>query len=325
VHHDYSNYRIIHSNARTAKYTHSTYAVLLSDYEIRVAQSTIIPNKILPQLVAYAVTWTIQMKISKFRTLAKSELSIEWIVKGLISAGSFTYLVGPAGSGKSMLCVQLCNAIQQGKKFLGMQTTQHNCLYLQADAGSMEWKYQVESLAPESEAWTVYELNRGFLDKPEDVEQIRKLVWGDYDETSPYYPALRRQKFTFIIIDCLTAVTSQDLNTKTATEHILKNIERIVTRKVQAPNGEASIERIHFVLIHHPQSGPTRGTLAGSGSKVWGALCGTMFTLANNILILEKSKVLDKAEYMLERESNGAWVLADTEEFSFNDALKVPF
>src|SRR5262245_4929226 len=44
--------------------------------------------------------------IQTFRALGHSDLHIEWIVDGLLSPGGWTFLVGEAGSGKSMLMVQ---------------------------------------------------------------------------------------------------------------------------------------------------------------------------------------------------------------------------
>ncbi len=266
------------------------------------------------------------MKLSTMKTLAKANINIQWIVEDLISPGSFTYLVGPAGSGKSMMCIQLCKALQEGKSFLDMKTTKQNCLYIQADAGSAEWRSQVSGIAPESEAWTLYEIENGFLDREEDITRLHNIVWGDYPKDSSLFFNLKGQRMTFVVLDCLTALTDNDLNTKTGMSKVLHSIDRIVTRTFKEPNtGETVLERVHFLLIHHPNTGPVRGTNAGSGYKGFGALCGTMLTLANNILVLEKSKIAPKKELMLDRLSNGGWAVVDDDTSFTSNIAAIPF
>lgn len=258
------------------------------------------------------------MRISTFRKLAQSEYSVDWIVHEFISPGGWTFLVGPPGSGKSMLCIQLCDALQEGKPFLSMPTKKMNCLYIQADAGSSEWQKQVHDLAADSAAWTIYELERGFLDRESEVEKLHSIVWGKYPNTHQYYPALRGAKFNFIIFDCLMALTSEDLNTKSAMSKVLKSIEHITTNVHIDDSGNEIKESAYYVLIHHPNTGPTRGTNAGSGYKGFGALCSTMLTFSNNLLVLEKSKILSKKEILLERGDKGQW-LVQGNAFSYLD------
>jgi len=206
------------------------------------------------------------MRISTFRKLAQAEFSEDWIVHNLISPGGWTFLVGPPGSGKSMLCIQLCDALQEGKAFLGMKTKKMNCLYIQADAGSSEWQKQVRDLAPDATAWTIYELDRGFIDKENEIEKLHSIVWGTYPTTHPYYPALRGARFDFVVFDCLMALTSEDFNSKGSMSHVLRGIDAITTRLTKDDKGEEVLDKAYFVLIHHPNTGPTRGTNAGSGS-----------------------------------------------------------
>lgn len=256
------------------------------------------------------------MIISTFRKAATANTEIDWLVEGLISPGGWTYLVGAAGTGKSMLCIQLCDSLQEGKAFLGMKTKRMNCLYLQADAGRIEWQNQLKALAAESSAWTCYELDHGFLDDESEVDKLHSIVWGEYDESHRYYQALKKQRFTFIVFDCLTAITDLDLNTKNAMTRVLHNINRIVQRKYRDTDGIEHTEQVHFLLIHHPNTGPARGTTAGSGYKGFANLSGNMLTLANNLLVLEKSKVTSKKEILLEREEKtGRWYVEGLSQY----------
>lgn len=255
------------------------------------------------------------MRIDTFRQLAKSGISVEWIVEGLISPGGWTFLVGETKSGKSMLSIQLCEALQLGKPFLGMNTKQHNCLYVQADAGLIEWKKQIELLAPESMAWTAHQVERGWLDDPGERERVKSLVWGTYpedDRPSSPHSVLKHVPFDFVIFDCLHAITDGDINVKPAGSQVLKHLDEIVTTSTGTQeDGTREIQRVHYILIHHPNATQKRGATAGSGWKGFSDACSTKLTLGGNLLVLEGSKLLGKKEFLLERDSlTGAWRLA---------------
>jgi len=252
------------------------------------------------------------MRIEQFRNLARSESKIEWIVEGLLSPGQWTYFVGPPGVGKSMMAIQLVDSLQQGKDFLGFPTTKHNCLYIQVDAGLVEWREQVRLLAGESYAWTMHEVPKGCLDESWWLEYMHSLVWGTYtedDTPGSLHRVLKHVPFTFVVFDCLNALTDGDLNTKTCMSRILGGMEKICSLEIKREGERSTYSRVHFLLIHHPNATTTRGVNAGSGYKGFAGLCGNMLTLAGNVLVLEKNKITSKKEINLERNPNtGAWL-----------------
>jgi len=240
-------------------------------------------------------------RLEPFKALAQLDLDEAWIVEGLISPGAWTYFVGPPGVGKSMMCIQLCAALQAGEPFLGLPTTTQNCLYLQADAGLYEWQKQVKNLAPESAAWSYCQVDQGCLDDPASVLYLEQLVQGTYAPISPYSKVLKHKPFSFVVFDCLNAITKRDLNTKAAMNAVLEALTTIM-------------HETHYLLIHHPSSTVQRGVHAGSGYKGFAGLCGTMLTLTGTVLALEKSKVASKREMLLERHPlTGAWSLPQWE------------
>jgi hypothetical protein len=270
------------------------------------------------------------MRIETFSNLAKTEFEVNWIVEGLMSSGQWTYFVGPPGSGKSMLTIQLCDALQEGKPFLGMQTFQHNCLYIQADAGISEWKEQIKNLAIDSVAWTMHDIEENFVDDRARVEYLHNLVWGTYAvDTKPgsLSQVIKHIPYTFVVFDCLNKITGHDLNTKGAMSHVLSQLDYITSKvtcskcgkECKAKDTKCSeceqlldartkiIDRIHYLLIHHPTAGKTRGVDAGSGYKGFAGVCGNMLTLANEILVLEKCKIAKKKEIKLQRGMKGEW------------------
>lgn len=292
------------------------------------------------------------MIIQTFGALARTDIKVEWLVEGLLSSGSWTYFVGPPGSGKSMLSIQLCDSLQEGKPFLGMSTTKRNCLYIQADAGSLEWKFQIENLAKDSFAWTVHDIERDFCDNERRVEYLHQLVWGTYpisNTPNSLSKVIKHVPYTFVVFDCLNKITAGDLNTKVAMSRVLQKLEYICSiykcencgAEVKEKDSKCSeceeelsrkkeSHKVHFVLIHHPTSGKIRGVEAGSGYKGFAGECGNMLTLANNILVLEKCKVAKNKELRLDRDSKtGAWyVLSEkmskqSEEDELNSLLGI--
>lgn len=253
------------------------------------------------------------MIIEPFRKTAATEVDIDWIVYDLISPGGWTFLVGETGTGKSMLLIQFCEALQEGKEFLGFKTKKHNCLYIQADSGLIEWKHQIASLAAQSSAWSAHQVSRGFLDKPEERARLHHIVWGTYpkdERPGTLSSVLKHVPFNFVIFDCLHAITDQDINTKVGMSNTLQHLDDIVTQQkgIDEENNKV-IDRVHYILVHHPNAQVKRGATAGSGHKGFSDACSTKFTLGNNILVLEKSKVTAKKEIELQRGVKGEWLI----------------
>lgn len=255
-------------------------------------------------------------RLDTFNNLGNANIDSNWIVENLISPGGWSFLVGQTKVGKSTLIIQLCEALQKGKDFLGLKTTQQNCLYVQADAALMEWSRQLKAYADKSSAWTAHQYPRGFLDKELERKRLHEIVYGTYTKEiqgEARYAALSRvlkgEPFTFVVFDCLQAITNRDLNKVDSAGVVLGFLDDIVTRKV-----EEEIERVHYLLIHHPSKSQKRGADSGAGSSSFSNLCSTKLNLigieqnSRGVLILEGSKVAPRQEIELDRSTSGAWV-----------------
>jgi AAA domain len=256
------------------------------------------------------------MKLQTFSALAHSHLSVDWLVEELISPGGWTFLIGDPKVGKSIWTIQLCDALQKGADFLGMKTSQRNCLYLQSDAGTIEWYKQVRDIAGDSYAWEAHEMEPGFLDEEYERKRLHEIVWGDYSVEvqgergcAALQAGLEGKAFTFVVFDCLHTITNGDINTKTACNQVRAWINQIVTRRSIDSTGESHLEQVPYLLIHHPNAVQKQGTTAGAGWKGLSGDCTTKLSLLPGLLILEGSKISGKREILLERGAYGKWTL----------------
>jgi AAA domain-containing protein len=256
------------------------------------------------------------MKLETFQALARAKYNFQWIVEGLISPGGWTFLVGDPKIGKSILTLQLCEALQEGKEFLGRKTSQKNCLYLQSDAGLAEWQEQIKRIAGDSYAWTAHQLDKGFIDEEDERKRLREIVWGEYSieiQGEGNYKALttilQNKPFEFIVFDCLHTITNGDINTKIACNEVTKHINEIVTKRIIDDRGEAVTIQIPYILIHHPNNTQKIGTTSGAGWKGLSGDCTTKLNLLPSMLILEGSKLTSREEILLGRDRVGRWIV----------------
>lgn len=240
------------------------------------------------------------MKLATFQKFAQEETHLSWLIKDLLIDHGWTYLVGAPGSGKSFLCLQICNALQDGLPFLGMETSQRNCLYIQADETQGEWQAQIRKVAENSSAWTMYNVPGGILDSKTEVKEIHELVWGKHPKTKHL-----DLKFGFIVFDSLTALSNWDANTN----QIMKAHEAM---QFICTDGE---EKIPYLLIHHPSKTLSRGTNAGAGYGGLARVCSVMLTLSHNVLRLEKGRTVPGRDIAMNRLENGLWDLGNENPF----------
>ena len=86
------------------------------------------------------------MRIVKISRFTEETEDIEWLVDGLLPDTGWTLLVGKQGLGKSTFAMQLCNAIQEGKEFLGRKVQQRDVLFIQADSDTAEWRMMLKRI-----------------------------------------------------------------------------------------------------------------------------------------------------------------------------------
>lgn len=234
-----------------------------------------------------------RMILQQLYQFATAENKMTWLVEGLIPRGNWTYLVGPPGSGKSMFMLQLINALQEGREFLGFATTKANCLYLQSDAAEGEWQAQVQLIAPGSAAWTLYNVPKGALSDRASCEAIKAIIWGVHKDN--------QVPFDFVVFDALRSLTLEE--TAVSYSRALTTLHSLCSWAIGDMKKETT-----FLLIHHPTMGRgVRGVNAGAGYGGLASDCSVMLTLAGKMLAIEKGRVLKNRHIELERDEYGLW------------------
>lgn len=219
-----------------------------------------------------------------FKQLVSEYRPLPFIVEGLLPDSGWTLLVGLPGIGKSTIAAQLCDALQYGTPFLGMNTKQRKSLYIQCDAPTEIWREQLRRIAPVSEALTLVDVPDHALDYPQYIEIIKRVIL--YVQPG------------FVVFDALNSLTGKDINTKAGLQPIflMNELTTIGDRKLP------------WMLLHHPTKSPnTRGVNSASGFGGISAACAVHLTLSNNRLKIEKSKLSGKRSIELIKDENGLW------------------
>jgi RecA-family ATPase len=224
------------------------------------------------------------MQYITFRRLAEKTYAQTWLVDQLIPATGWTLLIGAPKIGKSTFCAQLCASLEEGSPFLTLSTVESRTLYVQADSSEMEWKEQIERVAPQSGAGTLVSVPRNVLSIPEQIVLLQRFI----EKVQP----------DFTIWDSLYKLSNANTNTNA----ILTPIGIIETLVGDKP----------FLLIHHPTKDSMGGISGGSGHNSLAAACSVHMTLKKTKLSVDGGRLVKGGDIRLKKDDNGLWFLDDT-------------
>jgi hypothetical protein len=185
---------------------------------------------------------------SKFRAVRWTELDMpgpehEWLVKGVITRGERTMMVGASQSGKSFLAIDLAMAIVRGVPWFGAKVRRGGVVY-QAGEGGRGIKKRLRAYRIEHGLESQVELPFVLLPAPVD------LYAGD-DATTALIAEAKHWASTFdsplelVVIDTLsTATPGADENSSKDVGPVLARCERIAQECACA-----------VMLVHHMNSG----------------------------------------------------------------------
>lgn len=227
------------------------------------------------------------MRAVQLCEFAEEEEHIEWLVEGLLPNDGWVVLYGDQGVGKTRFALQMMDAIQDGKDFLGMKTTKAKGLFIQADGSTKEWREIVRAVTPDNRAIGIVNVPDYVFDNPQYVEWIRKAV--------------EHIKPKFAVLDSLYKLTADS-----------KNDDKI-TLKLNMMR--AALGGIPFILLHHP---PQAGGRA-AGSRAIVATASYNWELTENTLLITKGRLTAKGSIAIDRDEYGRWVSIQDEVEAFGD------
>lgn len=232
----------------------------------------------------------IPFRLTKLEEFLQEKERVNWLVEGLLPNIGWTLLYGVRGVGKSTFVLQLCDALQLGKQFLGKRVKQTDILYIQADSVADEFRAIVQRVAPKITGWTCISVPERALGQPSCV--------------SAMYDIVQKVKPGFVVFDSFYNLSHEDINTTKALVSIntMKGICKI-------KRGESILE-LPWLLIHHPP----HDVMRASGHNSIGGNCSNEWCLLASKLSIRKGRVVKTTEISLSRDENGLWVYDEENE-----------
>lgn len=99
---------------------------------------------------------------------------VPWAAEPIAAAGEVTILFGPAGIGKSLLCLAMAHCVGRGRDLAGLKCKQGHAVYLDAENGEYEVHRRVRALSDSPKGLSIYDA--GGLHLVEDIETIGHVV-----------------------------------------------------------------------------------------------------------------------------------------------------
>ncbi|NMB68579.1 MAG: AAA family ATPase [Chloroflexi bacterium] len=172
---------------------------------------------------------------------------VDYILKGLITAGSVNIFYGEPGSKKTYALLSLAVCVASGLPWLDFGTDPRRVLIIDEESGERRMLRRLgevlrgEGLGPETPVSFV-SLAGFSLDDPNDAEILRALI--------------ESEGAGLVIIDALADTMTGDENSKQETQPVFNNLRRI-----------AEATNCAVILIHHSnKAGGYRGSTAIKGS-----------------------------------------------------------
>lgn len=229
---------------------------------------------------------------------------IDWVVDGLISAGSLNIFFGEGGSKKTWALLDMGVCVAHGAKWLGMQSKPSNVLIIDEESGKRRISQRISKVL----------CGHGADDKtPIYCVSLAGFDFGEPNDIGELYNLIDSTKAGLVIIDALADVMpGKDENSVKDVQPIFLSLRKI------AEETQAAI-----VIIHHSnKNGGYRGSTAIKGAL--DLLVNVESKTGNDEINFKTEKARDTAprdfvaiaEFM-----DNAFKLKETEIMSFSGAF----
>lgn len=214
-----------------------------------------------------------------------------WLVHNLLPDIGWTLMHAPAGVGKTTLALQMCAALVEGVPFLGMDTVPTKCLYVQADSPPDEFREITKRVIPTSKMWSTVNVPNQSLTNPEYTLGLQQLA--------------AKVKPGFVVFDSLYNLSGSNINTEKILIDI--NMMRQIAGGVNVP----------FLLIHHQPHEQSRA----AGHNSLEANCSNNWCLLNNMLRIDKGRLVKTKQLLLDKDEHGLWSAKCDDMSHANDSV----
>jgi RecA-family ATPase len=195
-----------------------------------------------------------------------------WLIDGFLPTGAMALLIGEPKAGKSFFALQLCEALANGKLFLGRKTRPNSkVLYINLDAPDSSWNDRLRQLAGDG---FVLGPNVAMV-HPEDV--IRPCNIMAMNVQRAFSDAIIAYKPDLIVVDVLRELHNQK-------EESSSEMKVIVDTLLHMTKDAAVIGIHHTVKISNKEDirivDLVRGSsyLAGKAETIWCLMDNTLHT-----------------------------------------------
>ena len=165
-----------------------------------------------------------EFPVFDFQSFIDSEITVEWIIPGVLERAGLVLLSGPPGTGKTQLSLQFCIHMAIGKSFLGWDMDKpRKIMFISMEMGHAALKFFVEQMAAgytEEErqllARNLFLVPLGtgvMLDSPAEQAKVVRLV-------QKYNP-------DGVIFDSLGVATTDELSSEGTTKTIMDYVARL--------------------------------------------------------------------------------------------------
>ena len=194
-----------------------------------------------------------QTKTERYEILTAANFSepqppIDWIVDGLISAGSVNVFFGEAGCGKTWALLDLAVCMANGAPWLGMATKQGAVLIIDEESGRRRLSRRMNAILQGHDAGP---------DTPVMAVSLAAFDMGNPNDIGEFYNLIINTGARLVIIDALADIMpGRDENAVKDTAPIFLSLRKI------AEETQAAI-----IVIHHAnKTGGYRGSSAIKGA-----------------------------------------------------------
>ena len=233
------------------------------------------------------------MRLVRINKFLHEKHNVTWLIDGLLPDVGMTLFYGLPGVGKSTFAAQLCAALHTGSDFLGRKVQKTSIMFVQADSLVLEWKAMLARICPDSDGFTVVEVDERMLGNSKAIEWLA-------EQTEKYNPG-------YIVFDSLQKLTAWTISTDSGASMAMNAI-RLITG--DRPS----------MLIHHPPHAEFRASghqsLTATPSNVWGLL--------KTKLKIDKGRLTPIKEILLSRDSNGLWCQKPIEDSIYDAIMDKP-